>query len=109
MGFWVLLAALVVNLALALVILTRATRASSTAYFGISALFIALWAFGTLLMLFGATENTVRIGVLLFLIAPILTTLYMALFSKYFSGIDFPKKYQAVGIFSGIAAIFSDV
>ena len=51
MGFWVLLAALVVNLALALVILTRATRASSTAYFGISALFIALWAFGTLLML----------------------------------------------------------
>ena len=109
MGFWVLLAALVVNLALALVILTRATRASSTAYFGISALFIALWAFGTLLMLFGATENTVRIGVLLFLIAPILTTLYMALFSKYFSGIDFPKKYQAVGIFSGIAAIFAVV
>ena len=109
MGFWVLLSSLLVNLALALVILTRATRVSSSTYFGISVLFIALGAFGSLLMLYGWNENTVRIGVLLFLVAPIVATLYTTLFAKYFSDIDIPKKYTAIGIFSGIAAVFAAV
>ncbi|MGY4893586.1 MAG: ATP-binding protein [Candidatus Saccharimonadota bacterium] len=109
MGFWVLLSSLLVNLALALVILTRATRVSSSTYFGISVLFIALGSFGSLLMLYGWNENTVRIGVLLFLVAPIVATLYTTLFAKYFSDIDIPKKYTAIGIFSGITAVFAAV
>lgn len=109
MGFWVLLSSLLVNLALALVILTRATRVSSSTYFGISVLFIALGSFGSLLMLYGWNENTVRIGVLLFLVAPIVATLYTTLFAKYFSDIDIPKRYTAIGIFSGIAAVFAAV
>lgn len=109
MGFWVLIIAIVVNLALSLVTLTRATRASSTAYFGISALFIAFWAFGTLLMLFGATEHMARIGLLLFLVSPIMTTLCMVLFSKYFSGITTKQKYLAVGGYSLITAVVTTV
>lgn len=104
-GFWVLIVAIVVNLALSLVTLTRATRASSTAYFGISALFISLWAFGALLMLFGGTDHIVRIGLLLFLVAPIITTLCMVLFSKYFSGVATKKRYGAAIVYSVITAV----
>lgn len=109
MEFWVLLLACALNLALALIILTRATRASSTAFFGISALFISLWALGTMLMLYGWTDATIRVGMVLFLVAPMLTTLYMVVFAKHFSGVDFPKKYTTSIIFSAFTAVFAAV
>lgn len=108
-GFWALILALAVNLALALVILTRANRSSATAYFGISALFIALWAFGTLMMLYSDVEAIARVGLLIFLISPMLTALYMVLFSKHFSEVDFPSKYASIGIGTGTLLVFAAI
>jgi signal transduction histidine kinase len=99
-SFWVLIIAIIINVSLSLVIFTRATKASSTAYFGISAFFAGLWAVGALLLLFGKTSQLAHIGLLLFLIAPMITTLYMVLFSKYFSDIVSKNKLFPVVGFS---------
>lgn len=109
MGFWVLIVAIAVNLALSLVILTRATRASSTAYFGISALFIAFWGLGTLLLLYGTSIETANVGLMIFLVAPLLTTLYMVLFSKYFSEVGTKGRLGALVSYTTVAVIFGAI
>jgi len=108
-GFWVLIVAIAVNLALSLVILTRATRASSTAYFGISALFIAFWALGSLLLVYGSTVDIAYVGLMIYLIAPMLTVLYMVLFSKYFSDVATKGKIGAVASYTILTVIFAIV
>lgn len=100
MPIWVLIAAIVVNLSLALVILSRVRSATSTAYFAISSLFIVGWAAGTLLMLYGETVGSTYLGLLLFLFAPMATTLYMVLFARHFADIDYPRRYIGAGIFT---------
>lgn len=105
MEYWILGAAAVINLALAFVILTRATRASATAYFGISALFIALWAAGVLMMLFGSRSPIALMGLLLFLVSPMLTTLFMVLFSRAFSSNVVPRKKYRVAIILAITTM----
>lgn len=85
MQIWFLIAAILINLSLSLVILSRVRKASSTAYFAISSLFVVFWAIGTLLMLYGPTEQIGLLGLILFLVAPMATTLYMVLFAKNFA------------------------
>ena len=113
MSFWVLVVAIVINISLSLVIFTRAAKASSTAYFGISAFFAGLWAVGALLLLFSKSSHLADMGLLLFVVAPMITTLYMVLFSKYFSDIVTKNKsFAAIGfslvlICSSVLTLFS--
>jgi signal transduction histidine kinase len=90
---WFLIFAIVVNLSLALVILSRVRSASSTAYFAISSLFIVAWAIGTFLMLYSTSLPSAYLGLILFLIAPMATTLYMVLFAKHFAEVEYKKRY----------------
>lgn len=105
MEFWILIIAITVNLALSLLIFTKAVKVTSAAYFGISGIFVALWALGTLLISYANTESLAYLGLLLFLVAPMFTTLYMVLFSKYFSGVDYPKGFIAPIVFTGVTLV----
>ena len=105
MEFWVLVIATIVNLALSLVIFSRASKVTSAAYFGISAFFVALWALGTLIMLYAHDEAYAYLGLLLFLVAPMFTTLYMVLFAKHFSGVDYPPRFFASLLFSVVTLV----
>lgn len=97
-----LVAAIIVNLSLAAVIFTRIKDASSTAYFALSSLFIVGWAAGTLAMLYGSDDSTVYLGLLLFLISPMVTALFMLLFAKHITEIDFPRHHIATIISASI-------
>ena len=109
MEFWVLVIATIVNLALSLVIFSRASKATPTAYFGISAFFVALWALGTLIMTYADNAQVAYLGLLIFLTAPVFTTLYMVLFSRHFGGINYPPRFYASIIFSAITVIVAGV
>jgi signal transduction histidine kinase len=102
---WFLIIAIVVNLSLAFVILSRVRSASSTAYFGISSLFIVAWAVGTLLLLYGTTVTSAYLGLILFLVAPMATTLYMVLFAKHFAEVDYPRRYVGSILYTLIMVI----
>ncbi|MFZ1301417.1 MAG: ATP-binding protein [Candidatus Microsaccharimonas sp.] len=105
MEFWILLIASIVNFGLALVIFSRAAKVTSAAYFGMSALFVGLWAIGTIFMTYSETQAFAYFGLFLFLIAPMFTTLYMVLFSKHFSGVDFPSGSLAPLLFSSLTVL----
>ena len=100
MQIWFLIAAIVINLSLALVVFTRIRTATATAYFAISSLFIVFWALGTLAMLFAPTAELAYLGLIGFLLAPMATALYMVLFSKYFAEVEFPSGNKATIIFA---------
>lgn len=85
MQVWFLIVVILVNLSLSLVILSRVRKASATAYFALSSLFVVFWAVGTLLMLYAPLIQFSTLGLILFLIAPMATTLYMVLFARNFS------------------------
>jgi signal transduction histidine kinase len=103
--FWVLIIAIIVNLSLSLVILTRATKATLAAYFGISALFVALWALGTLVMTYADSQTYAYLGLLFFIFAPMFTALYMVLFSKSFAGVDYPRGFVAPFFLSAVTLV----
>ena len=100
MQIWFLIAAIFINLSLALVVFTKIRTATSTAYFAISSLFVVFWALGTLGMLFAPTAELAYLGLVGFLLAPMATALYMVLFSKYFAEIDFPSGNSATIVFA---------
>ena len=95
MQIWFLIAAIVINLSLSLVVFTGIRTATSTAYFAFSSIFIVFWALGTLAMLYSSSVELAYFGLILFILAPMATALYMTLFAKHFSGISFPSGYKA--------------
>lgn len=105
MEFWILIIAIIVNLALSLVIFSRAAKEASAAYFGISSFFVAVWALGTLITVYANDEALAYLGLLLYLLAPMFTTLYMVLFSKSFSGVENSPRFIAPLVFSLITII----
>ena len=105
MEFWILVIATIVNLALSFVIFSRASKVTSAAYFGMSAFFVALWALGTLIMLYAHDAAYAYLGLILFLVAPMFTTLYMVLFAKHFSGVEYPPRFFASLLFSSVTLV----
>jgi len=100
MQVWFLIAAIVVNLSLALIVFTRFRSATSTAYFAMSSLFVVAWALGTLAMLYGTTLSIASLGLIVFLLAPMITTLYMVLFAKHLAEVNYPSRYVSTIIFT---------
>jgi len=102
MQIWVLIVVALINLSLALLVFTKIKAATATAYFAISALFIVFWTIGTLAMLFGMTIEMVGLGIILFLLAPMATALYMLLFAKHFAGVNYPSGHIATLLFASV-------
>lgn len=84
MEFWVLVLSAVLNLLLALAILSQALRVSSVAYFGAALLFIALWSGGALLMAHAPSYELTQLGILVFVAAPAIALVCMILFFRNF-------------------------
>lgn len=79
-------AAIGVNLLLAVILFTRANRTLASVYFATSASFIVVWSVGALMTLYSPTEQQASIGLILFLVAPTVTTLFMVLFVREIAG-----------------------
>lgn len=100
------------NLLIGSLVFMRQYRVRAVQYFGISILAVCFWALGDLLMLNAADQSLVRVGTLLFLIAPMVTALFLLFFTYSFLSANKPPKwiqlsgYVAAFVLS-VAAVFS--
>ncbi len=81
---WLLGFAAVINIIMGLIAMVRGHRHVSTRYFAISAFWVSAWAVGDVILLMAKDPSIVRLGAILFYVAPMLTALFLVLFSYSF-------------------------
>ena len=94
------------NFFLGSLILTRGYRILSNRYFGISTVFISLWAVGDILLLGTRSQGFVDVGYYLFTIGPMFTALYLVLFTFSFQSKVAIRAIIKVALY-GVTSLFA--
>jgi signal transduction histidine kinase len=94
----VLIAVIIVELLLAATVLLTSPSKWQNRFFAIFTSTASLWSFGVLLMLFGADYTLVRLGIILFLAAPVVMLFFMCMFAYTFLYNNMPSRRYVMAI-----------